>query len=69
MGCQRLIQLSLGSLVGGTKYRGEFEKRMEKLLKELSGLREEVGAKPKLVGFELGEPVSRFLDTKSFLCF
>eukprot|EP00435_Cladocopium_sp_Y103_P052703 s239_g16.t1 len=42
MGCQRLIQLSLGSLVGGTRYRGEFEKRMEKLLKELAGLREEV---------------------------
>ncbi|CAK9043258.1 unnamed protein product [Durusdinium trenchii] len=42
MGCQKVIQLSLGSLVGGTRYRGEFEKRMEKLLKELSGLREEV---------------------------
>jgi len=42
MGCQRVIQLSLGSLVGGTRYRGEFEKRMEKLLKELTGLREEV---------------------------
>lgn len=40
--CRRLIQLSLGSLVGGTRYRGEFEKRMQKLLKELAGLRDEV---------------------------
>ncbi|CAJ1333345.1 unnamed protein product [Effrenium voratum] len=42
LGCRRLVQLSLGSLVGGTRYRGEFEKRMQKLLRELSGLREEV---------------------------
>jgi len=41
-GCRKVIQLSLGSLVGGTRYRGEFEKRMQKLLSELAGVREEV---------------------------
>eukprot|EP00930_Biecheleria_cincta_P094630 TRINITY_DN8596_c0_g1_i1.p1 TRINITY_DN8596_c0_g1~~TRINITY_DN8596_c0_g1_i1.p1 ORF type:complete len:475 (+),score=113.14 TRINITY_DN8596_c0_g1_i1:167-1591(+) len=41
-GCKKVIQLSLGGLVGGTRYRGEFEKRMQKLLKEMTGLREEV---------------------------
>mmetsp|Transcript_43147 Transcript_43147/g.101371 ORF Transcript_43147/g.101371 Transcript_43147/m.101371 type:complete len:546 (-) Transcript_43147:60-1697(-) len=39
--CKRLIQLSLGSLVGGTRYRGDFERRMQTLLQELKSLGEE----------------------------
>eukprot|EP00931_Biecheleriopsis_adriatica_P059260 TRINITY_DN35429_c0_g1_i1.p1 TRINITY_DN35429_c0_g1~~TRINITY_DN35429_c0_g1_i1.p1 ORF type:complete len:507 (+),score=135.62 TRINITY_DN35429_c0_g1_i1:29-1522(+) len=41
-GCRKVLQLSLGSLVGGTRYRGEFEKRIEKLLRELTAVRDEV---------------------------
>jgi len=33
---QRLLMLDLGSLVAGTKYRGEFEDRMKKLLQEVA---------------------------------
>ena len=33
---QRLLMLDLGSLVAGTKYRGEFEDRMKKLLREVA---------------------------------
>mmetsp|Transcript_34715 Transcript_34715/g.79573 ORF Transcript_34715/g.79573 Transcript_34715/m.79573 type:complete len:539 (-) Transcript_34715:57-1673(-) len=40
--CKRLIQLNLGSLVGGTRYRGDFERRMQQLLHELKTLGEEV---------------------------
>merc|ERR1719247_3645492 len=40
--CKRVIQLSLGSLVGGTQYRGDFEKRMEQLLKEVLDAGDEV---------------------------
>ena len=32
----RLLMLDLGSLVAGTKYRGEFEDRMKKLLREVA---------------------------------
>jgi len=32
----RVIEISLSSLVGGTKYRGEFEERIESILKEAS---------------------------------
>lgn len=42
MQCKRLIQLSLGSLVGGTRYRGEFEQRMQQLLSELLAAGDEV---------------------------
>ena len=33
---QRLLQLDLGSVIAGTKYRGEFEDRMKKLLREVN---------------------------------
>ena len=33
---QRLLQLDLGSVIAGTKYRGEFEDRMKKLLREVA---------------------------------
>lgn len=32
----RIIELSMGSLVSGTKYRGEFEERLERLMDEAS---------------------------------
>ena len=32
---RRLVTIELGSVVAGTKYRGEFEKRMERLLNEI----------------------------------
>jgi len=32
---KRLISLNLGTLVAGTKYRGQFEERMQNLLKEI----------------------------------
>lgn len=32
-----IISLSISSLVSGTRYRGEFEEKMEKLIKEISG--------------------------------
>ena len=32
---KRLVTIELGSIVAGTKYRGEFEKRMEKILNEI----------------------------------
>ncbi len=33
---KRVVQLNIANLVAGTKYRGEFEERMRKLLKELT---------------------------------
>ncbi|HRV99048.1 MAG TPA: Clp protease N-terminal domain-containing protein, partial [Aminobacteriaceae bacterium] len=33
---KKVMQLNMGNLVAGTKYRGEFEERMRKLVKELS---------------------------------
>jgi len=41
---KRIIELSMGSLVAGTKYRGEFEKR-------LTGLMEEAKAHPEIILF------------------
>jgi ATP-dependent Clp protease ATP-binding subunit ClpC len=32
---KRVVQLNMGNLVAGTKYRGEFEERMRRLVKEL----------------------------------
>ncbi|WP_024822646.1 ATP-dependent Clp protease ATP-binding subunit [Aminobacterium mobile] len=32
---KKVVQLNIGNLVAGTKYRGEFEERMRKLIKEL----------------------------------
>jgi len=32
---QKIIELNMGALVGGTKYRGEFEERLEKIIKEV----------------------------------
>jgi len=32
---KRIVQLNIGNLVAGTKYRGEFEERMRKLIKEV----------------------------------
>ncbi len=34
---KRLLTLDIGSLVAGTKYRGEFEERLKKVVKELKG--------------------------------
>jgi ATP-dependent Clp protease ATP-binding subunit ClpC len=33
---QRILSLDLGSVVAGTKYRGEFEERFKKIMKEIS---------------------------------
>lgn len=40
--CKQLVQLSLGALVGGTMYRGDFEKRMQELLEELQAAGDEL---------------------------
>ena len=37
---KRVVQLNVGNLVAGTKYRGEFEERMRKLVKELRDCRD-----------------------------
>jgi ATP-dependent Clp protease ATP-binding subunit ClpC len=37
---KKVLQLNMGNLVAGTKYRGEFEERMRKLVKELSDARD-----------------------------
>ncbi len=37
---KKVMQLNMGNLVAGTKYRGEFEERMRKLVKELSECRD-----------------------------
>ncbi len=37
---KRVVQLNMGNLVAGTKYRGEFEERMRKLVKEMKESRE-----------------------------
>ena len=34
---KRVVALDLGSLVAGTKYRGEFEERMKKVVEEIAG--------------------------------
>ena len=33
---RRIVQLNMGNLVAGTKYRGEFEERLKKIVKELT---------------------------------
>ena len=33
---KRVVQLNTGNLVAGTKYRGEFEERLRRVVKELS---------------------------------
>lgn len=37
---KRIVQLNVGSLVAGTKYRGEFEERIRKIVKEVSESKE-----------------------------
>ncbi len=34
---KKIVSVSMSSLVAGTKYRGEFEERLEKMIKELEG--------------------------------
>src|SRR3989338_7444376 len=34
---RRIVTLDIGSLVAGTKYRGEFEERLKKVIEELNG--------------------------------
>ena len=36
---KRLVTLDMGALVAGTKYRGEFEERLKKVIEELKMLR------------------------------
>lgn len=36
LGGKRIIELNMGSLIGGTKYRGEFEERLTKIIEEAS---------------------------------
>ena len=36
LGGKRIIELNMGSLIGGTKYRGEFEERLAKIIEEAS---------------------------------
>jgi ATP-dependent Clp protease ATP-binding subunit ClpC len=37
---RRIVQLNVGSLVAGTKYRGEFEERIRRIIKEVSESKE-----------------------------
>ena len=39
---KRVVTLDMGSLVAGTKYRGEFEERLKKVLEELRGTRDAI---------------------------
>ncbi len=39
---KRLVQLDMGSLVAGAKYRGEFEERLKAVLKEVTGAAGEI---------------------------
>ncbi|MDR1566120.1 MAG: ATP-dependent Clp protease ATP-binding subunit [Treponema sp.] len=34
---RRILSLDMGSIVAGTKYRGEFEERLKKIMKEIAG--------------------------------
>ena len=36
LGGRRILSLDMGSIVAGTKYRGEFEERLKKILREIS---------------------------------
>ncbi len=38
--CRRLLSLDLGSMVAGTKYRGDFEERLKGVLEELRGTKQ-----------------------------
>ena len=40
---KRVVQLNVANLIAGTKYRGEFEERMRRILKELKEARNEIG--------------------------
>ena len=37
---KRLLTLDIGSLVAGTKYRGEFEERLKKVIEEIKSSRQ-----------------------------
>src|SRR3990170_770542 len=57
---RRIVTLDIGSLVAGTKYRGEFEERLKKVIEELKGAGDAEGAvdaanilKPSLARGEL----------------
>ncbi len=39
---KRIVQLNMGTLVAGTKYRGEFEERLRRIVKELTDSKGEV---------------------------
>jgi len=39
---KRLLELDIGGIVAGTKYRGQFEERLKKILKEIQENREEL---------------------------
>lgn len=44
LGAKRIFELNMGSLIGGTKYRGEFEER-------LAGIIEEASSNPEIILF------------------
>ena len=39
---KRLVELNINSMVAGSKYRGEFEERVQKILKEILGQKDEL---------------------------
>jgi ATP-dependent Clp protease ATP-binding subunit ClpA len=39
---KRLVQLDMGALVAGAKYRGEFEERLKAVLKEITDAQGEI---------------------------
>lgn len=56
--CVQVVTLDLGLLVAGTKYRGEFEERLKKLM-------EEIKQNDDIILVRLCPPISPFTTTFS----